>query len=331
MIKNKENYKGKLKVNEDGIRIDIYLQSNFNQFSRTKIKDFINSSNILVNDFSVRPSYKLKLNDIISYNFVYNDDIENIKPINIDLNIIYEDSYIIVIDKPSGLVVHPGNGTSDNTLANGLIYHFSNLSKVNKQRPGIVHRLDKETSGIIVIAKDDDTHRKLSSQFENRTIKKTYRAIVWGKIKKSGTINGYIDRDRKNRTTFILNDFEKGRYSESYFKRINYLNPMSYVEINPKTGRTHQIRVHLNSISNPILCDSAYSGGDDNIKSFHMKHNKILKQLIKSMDRVALHAYAIEFFHPNTNEIVKFESQIPEDFKKTLNILEKYQNDTQTN
>ena len=197
MIKNNENYKGKLKVNEDGIRIDIYLQSNFNQFSRTKIKDFINSSNILVNNFSVRPSYKLKLDDIISYNFVYSDDIENIKPINMDLNVIYEDSYIIVIDKPSGLVVHPGNGTSDNTLANGLIYHFSKLSSVNEHRPGIVHRLDKETSGIIIIAKDDDTHRKLSSQFENRTIKKTYRAIVWGKIKKSGTINGYIDRDRK--------------------------------------------------------------------------------------------------------------------------------------
>ena len=171
MIKNNENFKGKLKVNEDGIRIDIYLQSNFNQFSRTKIKDFINSSNILVNNFSVRPSYKLKLDDIISYNFIYSDDIKNIKPINMDLNIIYEDSYIIVIDKPSGLVVHPGNGTSDNTLVNGLIYHFSKLSKINEHRPGIVHRLDKETSGIIVIAKDDDTHRKLSSQFENRTIK----------------------------------------------------------------------------------------------------------------------------------------------------------------
>ena len=131
----------------------------------------------------------------------------------------------------------------------------------------------------------------------------------------------------KKRTTFILNNFEKGRYSESYFKRISYLSPMSYVEINPKTGRTHQIRVHLKSISNPILCDSAYSGGDDNIKSFHMKHNNILKQLIKSMARVALHAYAIEFLHPNTNEIVKFESKIPEDFKKTLKILEKYQND----
>ena len=327
MKKNNENYKGELKSNVDGIRLDIYLQSNFNQLSRTKIKDFINDKNILVNNSSVRPSYKLKIDDIISYNFKHNDFVEDIKPINMNLSIIYEDNHIIVIDKPSGLVVHPGNGTSDNTLVNGLIYHFSNLSKINKHRPGIVHRLDKETSGVIIVAKDDDTHRKLSNQFESRTIKKTYRAIVWGQIKKSGLIKGYINRNRKNRTTFVLNDFEKGKYSESYYKRITYFNPMSYVEINPKTGRTHQIRVHLNSISNPILCDSSYSGGDDNIKSFHMKHNKILKQLIKSMGRVALHAHSIEFIHPDSNEKVKFESQTPEDFKKTLKILEKYQND----
>ena len=239
----------------------------------------------------------------------------------ISLNIIYEDQYLIVINKPPGLVVHPGNGISNGTLVNGLVFHFSQLSSLNNLRPGIIHRLDKDTSGVILIAKDNETHFKLSKQFENRKIKKVYRAFIWGDINDKGLIKGFINRDRKNRTTFILNNYEKGKYSESSFKKINYFPPLSYIEIYPKTGRTHQIRVHLKSINHSILCDNSYGGGQDKIKSYHMKYNNLLKLIIKSINRVALHAYSIEITHPKTLKKIKFTAPIPDDFNNILKIL----------
>lgn len=319
-------YKDSVKVNKENIRLDIFLQEHFNSISRTKIKEYITEKKILINKRSVKPSYILKGNEIIDYEFSRSNKLININPEQINLNIIYEDDYLIVINKPSGLVVHPGNGISKGTLVNGLVFHFSKLSSLNDLRPGIIHRLDKETSGVILIAKDNETHFQLSKQFENRQINKVYRAIVWGDINDKGLIKGFINRDRKNRTTFVLNDYEKGKYSESSFKKINYFPPLSYIEIYPKTGRTHQIRVHLKSIANSILCDNSYGGGEDKIKSYHMKYNSLLKLAIKSMKRVALHAYSIEITHPKNLKKIKFTAPIPDDFNKVLKILKEEQN-----
>jgi len=321
MTNNSKSHKGIIKVDYKNIRLDIFLCQQFDFLSRTKIKKIILSDKILVNNKQESPSFILKGNEEIKYDFSISSSSIDINPENIHLDIIYEDEYLVVINKPPGLVVHPGNGIDNGTLANALLYHFSNLSSINKTSPGIVHRLDKETSGVILVAKDDHTHWKLSEQFENRTVEKIYRAIVWGDINDSGNIKGNIIRDRKNRTKFKLGIGNKGKYSESKFKKIDYLAPLSYVEFYPKTGRTHQIRVHLESISHPIICDSTYGGGLKRIKSYHMKYNKILKLIINSINRVALHAYSIEIIHPKTLKKIKFISPIPDDFISILNIL----------
>jgi len=307
------------------IRLDKYLKEEIPDLSRTKIKKFIQEGIIKVDEYIVKPSYKLKINQIVS---IDNDNIktekESLVPQKIKLNIIYEDSDIIVINKQSGLVVHPGVGNRDNTLLNGVLYHCSSLSNINK-RPGVIHRLDKGTSGVIVFAKTDKAHYLIGEQFASRIVQKQYKAIVWGNFNKSGKLNGYLKRDPRNRLRFKFSK-SKGRFSSSNFKLVaNYKIPISLVDIFPKTGRTHQIRVHLSSLGNPILKDELYDGGEKIIESFHQKHRIYLKKVLKSIKRVALHAYRIEFLHPTLNKKMSFEAPIPDDFKKILEILNEYQ------
>lgn len=322
MAENKKKYTDIITVKKKDIRLDVFLQEHFDFLSRTKLKKIILDNKILINGKSQSPSFILKGNEKIECNFSLSPtSTVEIIPEKIDLDIIYEDDYLIVINKPSGLIVHPGNGVKNGTLVNALSYHFSDLSHINESSPGIVHRLDKETSGVILVAKDDSTHWKLSKQFEDRTIKKVYRALIWGNIKDEEKIEGYIIRDRKNRIKFKLGSNNQGRFSESKFKKIDYFPPLSYVEIYPRTGRTHQIRVHLESIDHPIICDTLYGGGIKKIKSYHMKYNNILKLIISSINRVALHAYSIEITHPQTLEKIKFNAPIPDDFLSILNIL----------
>ena len=303
------------------IRIDTFLQQHLSSLSRTKIKKLINSNRITMDDELVKASYVLKGGEIIDVCFEQQSSHPIIKPENIPLDIIHEDDDIIVINKPSGMIVHPGNGNEDGTLVNALMYHFKILSQTDSLRPGVIHRLDKDTSGIILIAKNDKSHTKISKQFEDRSIKKVYRTFVWGKIQKSGIVEGFIDRDKSKRTLFCLNEHDKGKYSKSTYMMKGYYPPISYLDVFPLTGRTHQIRVHMKSIGHPILCDRNYGGGQSMIKSFHTKYTGCLKSVMKSLDRVALHAHSIEFKHPKSSVLTKFIAPIPEDFLYILNII----------
>jgi len=303
-----------------GERIDIYLFHLFPDLTRSRIQSLIKSQNILLNNKPTKPSFILKGNEEIQYDFQTTSEksFSEIELEKLDINITYEDNDIIVINKSPGMVVHPGAGNFSGTLLNGLIdkIDYSQF----ESNPGIVHRLDKETSGVMIVAKNFRTHAFISKQFELREVKKIYRAIVWGKCSESGLIEGNIIRNDRNRKSFILSKSDRGRYSKTKYKLIDQYGPLSYLEIMPSTGRTHQIRVHMKSIGHPILFDDVYGGGIKMIKSFHVKYTKLLKSIFKSMDRVALHAKSINFLHPNNN-IVEYDAPIPNDFKQVINLV----------
>ena len=308
-----------ISVASSGERIDIYLFHLFPDLTRSRIQSLIKSQNILLNNKPTKSSFILKGNEEIQYNFqtISEKSFNEIKAEKLDLNITYEDNNIIILDKTPGMVVHPGAGNYSGTILNGLIdkIDYSQF----ESNPGIVHRLDKETSGVMIVAKNFKTHAFLSKQFESREVKKIYRAIVWGKCNESGLIEGNIVRNDRNRKSFILSNSDKGRYSKTTYKLIDQYGPLSYLEIKPSTGRTHQIRVHMKSIGHPIIFDDVYGGGIKMIKSFHVKYTKLLKSIFKSMNRVALHAKSIKFLHPN-KDVVEYDAPIPDDFKKVINL-----------
>ena len=313
---NQEIYNEK----DTGIRLDIFLKNRIENISRTKIQKLIASGFVRVDEYVVKPSYSLKGNEYITIDEVSLNKDSFIKKENIPINIIYEDEHLIAINKPSGLVVHPGAGNRHGTLLNGLLYHFKELSNIDVSRPGIIHRLDKNTSGIMLVAKTDNAHYLLSEQFAKRTIKKTYRAIVWGNILNTGKIEGYIARDKKHRTQFKLNAL-KGKFSSTSYKKLAHQFPFSYVELYPLTGRSHQIRVHLSSIGHPILLDDIYGGGKKIIKSYHPDCFPVINEVINRINRFALHAYKIKFIHPISNEKMELKAPLPSDISSILNII----------
>ena len=312
--------KYKFDVDVSDIRLDLFLSNKLSDFSRTSIQHSIKVNLVTVNNNPAKTSTKLNRGDIVECEIKNKDINKEIIPQNISLDIIFEDDSIIVINKPAGLIVHPGSGNKDNTLANALAYHYKKLSSINNLRPGIIHRLDKNTSGVIVIAKTDSAHIKISKQFSSRSVKKIYYALVWGKIKDKGIIEGLIIRDNFNRTKFKMSD-SRGKPSKTTYYLENYFEPLSLVKLKPETGRTHQIRVHLNSIGHPIFSDDEYSGGKKRIMSYHVKYVQTLKKLFKLIDRVALHAEKIEFRHPENNKKVSFSAPFPDDFNKAVELL----------
>ena len=303
-------------------RIDQFLKLSLDNISRTKIQKLIKKGKVKVDDYLVKPSFKLKKGQQIS---IVNDlnSTTTLLPEKIKLNIIYEDDDILAINKPSGLVVHPGTKNTSGTLLNGVLYYCQTLSNLDVNRPGIIHRLDKETSGLILIAKNDYSHYNISEQFANRIVKKHYKTIVWGTINSKGTIDGYIRRSSKNRLAFDLNS-NSGKYSRTNYK-LNYHNelPFSYVDAFPHTGRTHQIRVHFSHIKHPILNDSLYNAGI-NIDSYHQKYRNEIQMILKLIQRVALHAFSLEIIHPSTNKKIKLKAPIPDDLLKAVDVILRY-------
>jgi len=308
-------------------RIDKYLVSlNLEElYSRSFIDKLLKNEAILVNGKVVKKNHKLTSSDIIEITIPPKDEVE-IKPQNIPFDIIWEDDDIVIVNKPAGLVVHPGAGISDGTLVNALMYHFKEVlsTRHDPLRPGIVHRLDKETSGLLIVAKNDKVHSLLSRMFQDRIIKKTYLAVTVGiPPKTEDTINTMIGRSKRDRIKMTVTD--DGRDAITHYKIIKYYDFFSVSEIILETGRTHQIRVHFSHINCPILGDNTYSTLKRTLSIVPFHYQKKVKYLLANhLKRQALHAYKLEFEHPITKEIIKVEAPIPEDIQYTLDWLDKY-------
>ena len=309
-----------------GERIDKFLQFKLKNLSRTKLQDLIHSNEVRLNDVSINtPSKKIKEEDNIDINFPAPKE-THIKPNKISLNILYDDQDIIIINKHPGIVVHPGAGNYDNTIVNALLFKYkNNLSSVGgKLRPGIVHRIDKDTSGVIVVAKNDNAHFYLSQQFSNHTIKRVYEALVWGSLKpQNGKINEKISRSIRNRQLMSVRK-EKGKVAITNYKTLkifqNYNIPkISLLECQLETGRTHQIRVHMNFKGNPILGDKSYGKAKKIFKNI----DPMLEEKIINFNRQALHAKSLGFIHPRTKKEIFFEAKRPKDFEELIKNLKK--------
>ncbi len=311
-------------------RLDKFLAGKFSDITRTQIKKIIISKNLSINNKIVSsPSQKVRIGDKISFSISENKN-EYIKPEKIKINIVYEDNDLIVLDKPSGIVIHPGSGNKSGTLVNGLVYHYNeNLSNLNGiYRPGIVHRIDKETSGLIVVAKNNFSHAKLAKQFSEHSIKRKYLALIWGVLRPlNGKITTLISRSKKNRQLMAVSEIS-GKKAITNYKTLKVfandeIPKISLVECILETGRTHQIRVHLSHKGNGLIGDKKY--GKQKKKKFK-KINKKVEEVLKNFNRQALHAQNLGFTHPSKDKDIEFESKLPQDFKKILDILEKLTN-----
>ena len=316
----------KVPLNCNGYRIDKFLQLEINKLSRTKLQTLINEGHVELNNVITKNvSKKIKENDRVKVNFPSPKE-NTIKPNKIDLNILYEDNDIIVINKSPGVVVHPGAGNYENTIVNGLIFRYkNNLSKIGgKLRPGIVHRIDKDTSGVIVVAKNDFSHVNLSEQFSSHTIKRSYEALIWGSLKpQNGKISERISRSVKNRQLMAVRK-EKGKMSITNYKTLKIfqnlnLPKISLIQCQLETGRTHQIRVHMNFKGNSILGDKSYGKTKRKFKKIDLN----IEKKINNFGRQALHAKSLGFIHPKTKKEIFFEAKRPKDLDELIKILNK--------
>lgn len=288
-----------IETQEANVRVDIYLKDRESGLSRTRIKDLILEGRVLINGAKVKPHYKLKINDELRW--VIPDVPETgLEAENIPLDIVFEDKDVIVLNKPSGLVVHPGVGNQSHTLVNALLFHTHELSSINPERLGIVHRLDKETSGVMVIAKNNSSHLELAKQFKKHSIERRYIALVEGKIEfDEGIVDVPIKRHILDRKKMTVSFTEEAKPAETFYRVIKRYPEFTALELFPKTGRTHQLRVHLSYLGHPILGDATYGKK-------------------KNFTRLALHAKDLGFFHPSTKQFIRFETPLPSEMKSAM-------------
>lgn len=314
-----------------GKRLDAFLSEQIEGWSRSRLQRLITDGDVLVNDKTAKPSYKIHENDEIDVDLV-EAPTAVFEPEDIPLDIVFEDEYLAVINKPAGMVVHPGAGNSSGTLANAIAFHFSSPPRRRDaeaeppalaggenatvtERVGIVHRLDKDTSGLIVVAKDEETHELLSNQFRDRVVTKQYITLVHGSPRENtGTIDRPMARDRWHRTKMTV--AANGRNALTMWKVRQRFEKFTLVEVEIKTGRTHQIRVHLASINHPVVGDATYNEGRDNTVN-----DTDIKNAIRILDRFFLHAEKLSFDHPKTGEHLSFTSEIPEELAQLLELL----------
>jgi len=326
-----EHHRFKVDPGQSAIRIDKYIFSRMENTSRTRIQNAGDAGNILVNSKPVKPNYRVKPGDIIQ--IVLPDPPREIEliPENIPLNIIYEDDDVVVVNKKAGMVVHPAYGNYRGTLVNALMWHFKDLPlfSTGELRPGLVHRIDKNTSGILVIAKNELALNRLSKQFYDRTTDRKYIAIVWGlPDPREGTITGHVGRNVKDRKIMqVFPDGGQGKHAVSHYRVIEDLGYISIVECKLETGRTHQIRVHFSHIRHPLFNDDEY-GGDQILKGTSFsKYQQFVRNCFQILPRQALHAKSLAFDHPVTGKRLSFDSELPSDMQ---NLIDKWRDYTKS-
>ena len=303
-------------------RIDIYLTNCIENATRSKVQKLVEANLVSVNGKFVKPSYNVMPNDIIEAVIPIAPRPEDTEPEEIPLDIIYEDDYFLVVNKPAGMVAHPAYANYTGTLVNALLHHTQKLSRSGEPgRPGIVHRIDKDTSGLLVVAKDDWTHAKLSEQFSRHSIEREYQAVVWGVFKEQkGEINSNIARSKSDRKKFTASKGE-GKTAVTFYEVLEQFEFTSLIKLNLKTGRTHQIRVHLSSIGHPVFGDPTY-GGRQVVYDYGLpKIKSRVQNLLEIMKRQALHAKTLGFIHPHKKEYVRFDSQLPADMVELIQKL----------
>ena len=309
------------------LRIDKFLMHRVENASRNRIQNAIDLGNVLVNDKPIKPSYKVKPLDVISVVLPHPPRDTEVYPENIALNIVYEDDDVLIVNKPAGMVVHPGYNNYTGTLVNGLVYHFQQLPTLpgNDGRPGLVHRIDKDTSGLLLISKNERAMTWLARQFFEHTITRKYLALVWGDLEQDGTVTGYIGRSVSDRRVMsIYDDPEKGKWSVTHYRVLERMNYVTLIECQLETGRTHQIRAHMKHIGHPLFSDATY-GGDKILKgTVFSKYKQFVENCFEIMPRQALHAQTLGFIHPTQKKYIHFESPLPQDFETVLEKWRKY-------
>jgi len=303
------------------LRIDKFLMHRIENASRNRIQNAIDAGNVLVNKQTIKASYKVKPFDEISIVYAQPPRDTEVYPEDIPLDIVYEDDDLLVVNKPAGMVVHPGYNNYTGTLVNALAFHFDQLPTLpgNDGRPGLVHRIDKDTSGLLLISKNEITMTKLAKQFFDHSITRKYIALAWGDIENDGRIEGYIGRSLKNRIIQdVYDDEEKGKWSVTNYQVLERLNYVTLVSCQLETGRTHQIRTHMKHIGHPLFNDANY-GGDKILKgTTFSKYKQFVTNCFDLMPRQALHAKTLGFIHPTTKEYMEFEAPLPADFDAVL-------------
>lgn len=321
-----EHYRFVADPRQSPLRVDKFLQTRIENASRNKVQQAVTAGNVLVNDKVVKSNYKVKPGDVVIVVMTTPPKVVDIFPQEMQLNIIYEDDDVIIIDKQAGLVVHPGFGNEDSTLLNGLMYYFEKTNQNIENGFGyLVHRIDKDTSGLLIIAKNEMAQTKLGKQFYDHSIERKYQALVWGDFEEEeGTIEGHIGRSLKDRRKMtVFPDGEYGKHAISHYKVLKRFGYVSLVECKLETGRTHQIRAHFSHIKHPLFNDEKY-GGDQILKgTTFTKYKQFIQNCFKIIPRQSLHAYVLGFVHPTSGKNLRFESELPEDM--TL-VLEKWDN-----
>lgn len=324
-----EHYRFQSMPGQSLMRLDKFLFERIENTSRTRIQNAANAGNILVNNKQVKPNYRVKPNDIVQVVLPNPPREIELIPENIPLNIIYEDDDVIVVNKDPGMVVHPAYGNYTGTLVNALMYHFRDIPmfQSGELRPGLVHRIDKNTSGILVVAKNELALNKLSKQFYDRTTGRKYIALVWGTPDPSeGTITGHVGRSIRDRKVMqVFPDGSQGKPAVTHYRLIEDLGYVSIVECRLETGRTHQIRVHFSHIKHPLFNDEEY-GGDKILRgTTFAKYQQFVRNCFTILPRQALHAKSLSFDHPVTGKRLSFDSELPDDM---IQVMEKWRNYT---
>ena len=320
-----EHFRFDVPKGQDFLRIDKYLMHMLPNSTRNKIQNAATNGNIYVNDVPVKSNYKVKPFDVVRILLSHPPFENRVDPENIPLDIIYEDAALLMVNKEPGMVVHPGHGNYTGTLVNALAYHFENLPMNSSERPGLVHRIDKDTSGLLVIAKTEAAMTHLAKQFEAKTSEREYIALVWGNVKEDqGTIEGNIARHVKDRMQMaVFADPEIGKPAVTHYKVLERFGYVTLISCQLETGRTHQIRVHMKHIGHTLFNDERYGGHLILKGTTFTKYKQFIDNCFKTLPRQALHAKTLGFIHPTTGEMMRFDTELPQDMQ---DVIEKWRN-----